>query len=74
MTITPKLETNQPVFLLFQNKVWEAVVESIEIRVNIHDHIDINYWIQENPAGSKYNKRFSEYELHATKEELLSTL
>jgi hypothetical protein len=74
MNVKTKLDTNQPVFLLFQNKIHEVVIESINIKVNIHDHINITYCIQANPVSDTYTKIFLEHELHATKEDLLSTL
>lgn len=74
MKIETKLETNQPVFMLFNNKILEPVIESISIAVDIHERVKISYWIKENPAGSEYNRCFNEDDLHATKELLVNSL
>lgn len=74
MEIKTKLETNQPVFLLIHNKVREALIESISIQVDIHDNVTTVYTIRENPAGNEYTTRFSEDQIHATKELLLDSL
>lgn len=74
MKVETKLETNQYVFLLFQDKVHEVKIESIQIKVDIHDNVHIKYWIDSNPCGTQYTKIFLEKELHETKEDLLKSL
>jgi len=73
MKIETKFEPDQPVFLLYQNKVWKAEIKTIEIKVNLV-YTEIFYWIKEHPIDQNYNKQFKEDQLFATKELLLKSL
>lgn len=73
MTIEPKYEVEETVFVLDENKIWQRKIIVIDIWVN-KESVNIKYKMASFDMHKKCKEYYSESECFATKEALLQSL